>query len=299
MIFMKIKFKRAKAVTTFQGDRMRRLLWRIGRRLYMIARGEPLRNLPESSGEIYMQTAVAKALAPLKESVVFDVGANLGQWSTQYLNTANASTGYAMDGLIQHAFEPVPATQTKLTEVLAAAAHGDRVQLNPFALSNQAGKTRINILGSATCGRNSIVDDPLKQEAPIDSIEIETQTLDGFCERAGISHINFVKIDAEGHDFRVIEGAASLISTGSIDTLQFEYIERWIDSRTFLKDVFHFIEGKPYKLCRIRPDRLELLEAWHPEIERFFAANYALVHERALGWFDLHHGQFDKSSTYA
>jgi ribonucleotide reductase alpha subunit len=41
------------------------------------------------------------------------------------------------------------------------------------------------------------------------------------------------------------------------------------------------------------------LPNWHPEIERFFAANYALVHDRALGWFDVHRGIFDKANTYA
>jgi hypothetical protein len=34
-------------------------------------------------------------------------------------------------------------------------------------------------------------------------------------------------------------------------------------------------------------------------MDRFFQSNYALVHRRAQGWFDVKHGLFDKANTYA
>ena len=40
-------------------------------------------------------------------------------------------------------------------------------------------------------------------------------------------------------------------------------------------------------------------ERWHPELERFFQANYALISERALGWFATRHGTFDGANTFA
>jgi FkbM family methyltransferase len=278
---------------------MRRLIWKLGRRLYMSARGEPIgRNLPESSGEIYMQKKVSEACADVSVAVIFDIGANIGQWSTQFLKTAKLQR-LNLDSLVYHAFEPVPATREKLTANIDAAGLASVANIQPVAMSDRIGEAHINILGSETSGRNSLVDDPLQYDKPLSCLTITTDTLDHFCSEQGIDHVDFVKIDAEGHDFFVIKGASAMLEAERIDVIQFEYTKRWIDSRTFLKDVFSVIDGRPYSLLRIRPDKLELLPNWHPEIERFFSANYALVHDRALAWFDVHHGDFDRANTYA
>jgi len=278
---------------------MRRVIWKLGRRLYMSARGEPIgRNLPESSGEIDMQNKVSEACAGSSGSVVFDIGANIGQWSTLFLQTAK-SQGLNLDSLVYHAFEPVPATRAELTANIAVAGFASLAHIQPVAMSDRIGEAHINLFGSETSGRNSLVDDPLQCEKPLNRLTITTDTLDHFCSEQGIHHINFVKIDAEGHDFFVIKGASGLIEAERIDCIQFEYNRCWIDSRTFLKDVFTVIEGSPYSLLRIRSDRLELLPDWHSELERYFEANYALVHDRVLDWFNVRRGTFDRSNTYA
>lgn len=277
---------------------MRRLMWKTARRFYMVARGEPLRNLPDSSGEIYMQKKVAQALSGLGQPVVFDVGGNLGQWSLQFLELMAAQKAH-MDALGYHVFEPVPKTRAKLTENIAAAAYSDIAHIHSVALSDRVGTAKINIMNSPTSGRNSIVDDSLGLEPTMDQIEIETRTLDEVTTAEGIDHVHFIKIDAEGHDFAVISGGADLIAREAVEVIQFEYTKRWIDSRTFLKDVFLLAKDTPYQVVRLRPDGLERFETWHPEMERFFAANYALVHERALDWFDVTFGRFDASNTYA
>ncbi|MEN8677625.1 MAG: FkbM family methyltransferase, partial [Alteriqipengyuania sp.] len=261
--------------------------------MYMAARGEPLRNLPEASGEIYIQQKVAAALTRKPGAAVLDVGGNLGQWSIQFLKTAR-SGGVNLDTLAFHTFEPVPATREKLTVNIAAAGFETAVTIHPVALSDTVGETHINILGSETSGRNSIVDDPLQQETPLDRLTIRTTTLRDFCAETGIDHVDFIKIDAEGHDFHVIKGAESLLKDGRVGAIQFEYTKRWIDSRTFLKDVFALVASRRYTVYRAMPNRLERLEAWHPELERFFAANFVLVHDDAQGWFDIHPGRFDR-----
>jgi hypothetical protein len=58
------------------------------------------------------------------------------------------------------------------------------------------------------------------------------------------------------------------------------------------------VAGLPYCVARILPNSIEVLPAWHPELERFFEANYLLVHDRAICWFDARMGVFDVSNTY-
>ena len=97
----------------------------------------------------------------------------------------------------------------------------------------------------------------------------------------------------------MLKGAVDLFQEGRIDVAQFEYNHRWVYSRSYLKDVFDLLEGLPYRVARIRGDRLELFEDWHPEIERYFEANYLIVRDAAIDWFPTLRGRFDGSNTYA
>ena len=147
-----------------------------------------------------MQNKVSEACAGSLGSVIFDIGANIGQWSTLFLQTAK-SQGLNLDSLVYHAFEPVPATRAKLTANIAAAGFASLAHIQSVAMSDRIGESHINILGSETSGRSSLVDDPLQYDKPLDCLTITTDTLDHFCSEQGIDHVDFVKIDAEGHDF--------------------------------------------------------------------------------------------------
>ena len=258
----------------------------------MVARGEPLRNLPAESGEIYMQRQVSSAIASMETPIIFDVGANIGLWTLQFLELQQNEKCKIF------CFEPVPKTREKLLAALPTSDECRSIEVVPVALSDEDGSSHINILGSETSGRNSVVDDPLQIETPLDRIEIETRTVDSFVAEKNIDRVNFLKNDTEGHDYFVLCGAAELLNSGQVDVVQFEYTKRWIDSRSFLKDVFNLIRNKPYRLARIREDRLEVFDQWHAEMERFFAANYALVHDSALSWFDVRRGSFDEANAF-
>jgi len=45
-------------------------------------------------------------------------------------------------------------------------------------------------------------------------------------------------------------------------------------------------------------NKIELYREWHPELEKFFEANYLIVHNSALSWFEVSAGTFDKFDTY-
>ena len=89
-----------------------------------------------------------------------------------------------------------------------------------------------------------------------------------------------IKIDTEGNDLRVIQGAVDLLRNGKVGVVQFEYNHRWIYSRSYLKDVFDLVRDTPYRIAKVCSTSLEVYVEWHPELERFFETNYALVHER-------------------
>lgn len=192
-------------MSTFSA-RLRRLQWKLGRRLYMAARGEPRSNLPDSSDERYLQVAVLTA-AGQGPITVLDVGANKGQWSSQLLRLAPDALR-RRDRLHLHAFEPVPATREVYGRTLAGTLGGDCATLHPLALSDATGTAEIAIWGE-TAGTNTLSFDDTSVTRAQQVLTIETATLDAFLAAQGIYSVSLLKIDAEGHDFRVLQGGGS------------------------------------------------------------------------------------------
>lgn len=272
---------------------LRRLLWRISRHLYRFARGE-VRNDHSTNGETYVQACVIRG-APAGALTVFDVGANLGEW-TRLLLGQLPEVRVAETRVL--AFEPVPTTFEELDARVAGFDNSKVVTTYPLAFSNVGGKAEMLVVGK-TGGTNTMhFDDQLASDA-VGRVSVKKVTLDVFCKVHSVDHIHLVKCDAEGHDAHVLMGARGLLKTERIDVVQFEYNQRWINARCYLKDVFELIEGLPYRIARVRPDRIEVFDQWHFELERFFEANYLLVREPALAWFDVNNGSFDQSNTYA
>ncbi len=276
---------------------LRRLFWRLGRRLYTSARGEQIAVDIESDGEAYLQARVI-ANAPAARLQVFDIGANEGDWTRCLINQLPADRR-SRDRVRVDVFEPVPATRKRLAAVLAEIDPAGVCKVHDFAVSDVVGRFMMAIM-SDTGGTNTLhFENDGSEDPPGGWVSVETQTLSAFCAAQGIAHVHLVKCDAEGHDLMVIRGARDLLAGRRIDVLQFEYNHRWIFSRSFLKDVFDLVKGLPYRIGKLAPRGIEIYEAWHPEIERFFQSNYVLVSETALGWFDVRYGAFDEFNTYA
>lgn len=275
----------------------RRLVWRVGRRLYCEARGEPSYNFPEHNGELYVARSVIAATEREPVLTILDVGANVGDWARPVLE-AMPDARLAPGQLSLHLFEPVPQTRSRLVEGLAKIRGGHLARIETCALSDAGGLARMAVL-SDTGGTNTLLLDAAVEQEAKAMVEVEKVTLADFAARNGLEQIHLVKIDTEGHDFSVLRGARPLLAAGKVDVVQFEYNHRWIGARAFLKDVFDLVNGLPYRVARVRPGMIEVFEAWHPELERFFEANYVLVKTSAMPWFKAHRGTFDGSNTYA
>lgn len=283
-------------MTDWLGGSPRRLVWRLGRKLYRAARGES-DNRMATNGEAFVQRCVAGGTAanPDAELTVLDIGANVGIWTKGLYPHLNGSQRASVRSYV---FEPVPETFDRLQQNMAALDHDVRPRAMQIAFSDEVGEAEMVVMQKLG-GTNSLEFDASMAYAAEEVIRVRKTTLATFCDEEKIDRIQLVKIDTEGHDSFVLKGAIDLFREGRIDVAQFEYNHRWVYSRSFLKDVFDLLEGLPYSVARIRRDRLEVFEGWHPEMERFFEANYAIVAESALDWFPLLRGRFDESNTYA
>lgn len=267
-----------------------KIKYRLGRRLYMSARGDIANNMM-TNGELMIQKSVVKAVKNLtnEKLIFFDVGANIGDWSSELLSNYHASQYQALD---LYLFEPVPSTAIVLRQRLG---ENEYLHYEILALSSEVGKDNIYLSGE-TAGTNSL---HYGYNDTDNLIAINKTTVDEYCKQKGITTIHLFKCDTEGHDMEVISGALPLLEEGRIAILQFEYNHCWIFSRHYLKDVFDAIKDLPYRLGKICPNHVEVYDKWYPEHDRFFGANYVLLREDTLSWFDMRECGLDKNNTLA
>jgi FkbM family methyltransferase len=250
----------------------RQLIWRLGRKLYMAARGDELNEMP-TRGELRLQRLLNDVVRPDSKIIAFDIGARIGDWSASLADIASARIG----GFEIHAFEPVPDSRIKLQEALASKIAAGVVRVNEIALSNES-KTATIYVPHFTGGTSTLhPDSSVKYEQ---ALRVKTSTVDRYCSENAIGYVDLIKIDTEGNDLQVIQGTTEFLRTGRVGVVQFEYNQRWIHARHYLRDVFDLIRNTPYRVAKVCPTALEVYVEWHPELERFFETNYALVHER-------------------
>jgi FkbM family methyltransferase len=199
--------------------------------------------------------------------VVFDVGANVGDW---------AEIALACNPAIElHCFEPSPAT----FERLMTRSFAPRLKANPFGLSSSSGAADLHVFAAAS-GMNSLYRrsglDDRGIASPATSERVELETLDGYCAEHGIDSIDFLKLDVEGHELHVLRGAARALSAGRIGAVAFEYGGCNIDAHVLLKDIFELAAGWPYEFFRILPDGLRPVPAYRQALEDFRYSNWLM-----------------------
>jgi len=214
---------------------------------------------PETNGEY----CILRKFIP-RCDVIFDVGANEGQW------TSRASE--ANPGCQIHAFEPASSTFKILKEHVAQRgaicrqlAMGDTIGTLP--LLNRKGYSYLNSFYRAR-GKGI-------EAIATDQENVSVDTLDSYCQRGGISKIDFLKVDVEGHEFAVLRGASELLASRRIKFIQFEYHATWIYSRTYLKDIFELLQPAGYHIYKmLGGSKLLYLKSYSQDIDTFRYSNY-------------------------
>lgn len=200
--------------------------------------------------------------------VLFDVGANIGEW------TLAAKAGWPAANI--HAFEP---SQAHLQRMRAAIGGLDKVTVVASALGREAGAATLykdrEITGLASMTRRDLDHAGISMDA---EETIAVTTLDAYCEEHSIEAIDYLKIDVEGHGLDVLQGGAAMLARRAIGAVQFEFGGCNIDTRTFLRDFFKLFDKHGYRLHICGPTgRLHPLRRYNEFNEQFSTTNYVAV----------------------
>lgn len=212
-------------------------------------------------------------------AVVFDVGANIGGWT--FAATRN------LPDVNLHLFEPVPKTFTALHN--NAQRYFPNAQLNNLAVAEKKQILTLHYYDDCPTWRGFYRRKNEEFKGNVnhpEKLQVECTTIDDYCSNNKIKHINVLKIDVEGAEQAVINGAQSMITSGSIDAIQFEYGGTFIDASCKLQDIFKFLSFRDYTIYNTNHNTQKPIHNWNNDLENYQYTNYLAIHRRLSTWFE-------------
>lgn len=203
--------------------------------------------------------------------VVLDVGANRGQ----YIGLVRELAGHRRP--VIHAFEPNPS----LAEALRSTHKGDPdIHIHACGLSEAPGKATFTQYRQDDLSSLHAAADHPSTYRSMDverTFDVPLTTVDAHCAAHGIDRIHLLKIDTEGHDLHVLQGARGMLERGAIDHVQFEFSEMNLLSRTTFFDHWRLLHPR-FTVNRICRDGLYPIRAYEPVLhEVYHVANFFAV----------------------
>lgn len=250
----------------------------IFKRLYLLALagmnigGATMRH--EVNGELAVLRIIKSRFRPNDKLVIFDVGAHTGLYARIVDDVfGNMATIYC--------FEP----SFQLFQQLKATLRKENFRLYRLGLSDEAAEIKLfssdDYIPTALPTAFIVTGQEL-----VSTESIKTTRLDTFCIENNVTLIDFLKIDVEGFELKVLLGSGDLLQKGMIKFIQFEFGQHCIASRSFMLD-FYSLLNHSYRLFRILPNGLYELKSYNSSLENFVSATNYLAVSRKFGNPDL------------
>lgn len=182
----------------------------------------------------------------LKEGMtVLDIGAHHGFY------TILASRKVGISGRVI-GFEPSPREQRWLN-INLRLNHCKNVTIEPMALSNEEGEAILYLGDWSHTVFNSLR--PPSISGYVKEINIRTISLDTYVERAGIKHIDFIKIDAEGAEIEILKGANQLFNKDYHPVIMAEISNKRTEAWGYpSSDIYDFLANRGYSWFALNPE---------------------------------------------
>jgi len=226
----------------------------------------------EASGETHFLTNI---LSRYDKPVVLDVGANRGNYARKIMSLRPDATLYA--------FEPHPATFSQLQQ----AAEECGFEAINCGMGSAVGHLHLfdyqEAEGSGT-EHASVYRDVIEglHRGAASGMEVCLSTVDTFVGERALKRITLLKIDTEGHEYQVLQGAAETLAREAVELIQVEFNDMNTVSRVFFRD-FLALLGDRYDFYRLLPGGLLPISNYRPLLCEIFAYQNLLFVLRGQG----------------
>ncbi|WP_319960690.1 FkbM family methyltransferase [Methylomonas defluvii] len=223
-----------------------------------------------TNGEMRFLDNLLDYFSGIEELIVFDVGANVGDYSQMFVDMANKrKTKFSL-----HVFEPTMKCFFTLQERFGCMTN---IVLNKKALSYQEGVLSIYYdkeqSGLASLHKRNLTYYEIEMS---ESEKVEAVSAENYIHTNSVRHINFLKVDVEGHELQVLHGFGGYLSGDFIDFIQFEYGGANLDSHTSLMEIYFVLQNRGFTLTKVMANGLEVRE-YYPYMDNFSYANYVAI----------------------
>lgn len=178
-------------------------------------------------------------------ATIFEVGAADGRDTRAYAERCTKA--------IVHAFEPLPENFTKLR---AVAEQELRIVPVNMAVSSKAGTASFHVAAlpdaSSLFSARSTGSTFDKYTSEKDVIEVSVITLDEYCEREKVNSIDILKMDAQGAELGILNGAENIIRKKGVKVIYTEVnFMRIYNGSCQFHEVTAYLEQFNYRLHAI------------------------------------------------
>jgi FkbM family methyltransferase len=226
----------------------------------------------ERNGERFLLRSVLSAGRGAESgkppAVIFDVGANKGEYTRAVLELAvQLRTPVEM-----HLFEPSPSCLATLTARFGRAAN---VRIVACATGEQSGSVTLHHGGTGS-SHASLLRRPELVQDPGADVVVPVRRLDDYLRSSGVQRIALLKLDVEGFELATLRGLGDRMSPDIIDVIQFEYGGTTRDAGVTLRELAHLVHERGFLLGKLLPRSIELRN-YAPWMENFAYANYVAL----------------------
>ena len=209
-----------------------RLVPRIARLTSMfdtVVRGYSL--IPTTNGERWLPALMDES------PVIIDVGFHDGASTAEFLSQRPKA--------VIHAFDP---SWFAHENFLKKFQGNPQIRFSSVALSSLPGEVDFYDYENMC---NSLAARKEDMDSAATVYKVIVTTLDRYCEEHDIDKVSLMKIDAEGYDLHVLEGARKLLERQGIDIFMFEFASGWAATKRYLWEAVEYIQPLPYKLFHL------------------------------------------------
>ena len=151
--------------------------------------------------------------------VFLDVGAHIGIYTLAMARAAGPSGSV-------HSFEPNPASFERLSHHVLQNGFAN-VRLNQVAVGSAEGRAKLNAPTKENSGAASLLSTNMPARFAARPIEVQVTSLDAYCGRHTFDRVDVIKIDCQGYELQVLEGASDVLQTFR-PRLLLEYEVDWL-----------------------------------------------------------------------
>jgi FkbM family methyltransferase len=190
---------------------------------------------PSANGEEWL---IARVGPRVKRFI--DVGANVGAWSALMSSANPGAEGVA----VEPGAEALAALRARLA---------GRVEIVDAAVGDRTGVMSLFEQPDAS-EHSSLVWQPEGQAGT--ERRVDVTTVDALMSRLQWPQVDLLKIDTEGFDGRVLDGAAGALAERRLGIIQFEYNAQWALAGSTLAFVVRQLDSYGYRVFALRAQSL-------------------------------------------